>query len=69
MATPATHPVRLHNPAVSMRWYQLCSDKYCEQIIDTSTQYVYEGGTFVNIPGDGSVRSMINTGVKLKMAD
>ena len=58
--TPNTDPV------VTMRWYQLCADPYCEKNLPETTRYASAGGDFLLIPNDGSVRGMKNNGVKLE---
>lgn len=50
---------------VSLRWYHLCSDSFCQQQIPGTTQYAQEGGTYLTIPSDGSVKGFHNNGVRL----
>lgn len=53
------------DPVVSLRWYHLCSDSLCQQQIPGTTQYAQDGGTYLTIPSDGSVRGFHNNGVRL----
>ena len=57
------------DPVTSLRWYTLCADKYCERSLSETTRYASEGGDYVVIPDDGSVRGIKNNGVKLGAAE
>jgi hypothetical protein len=57
------------DPVVSLRWYTLCRDPFCEDTISETTSYASEGGDYVTIPSDGSVRGIKNNGVKLGPAE
>lgn len=54
-------------PVISLRWVQGCTDRYCEDITDAVFAYAPEGGgrAYINIPADGSVQAINNTGVTL----
>lgn len=59
--TPGTGPV------ISLRWIQGCKDRWCEDITDAVFAYAPEGGgqAYINIPADGTVKAVNNTGVVL----
>jgi hypothetical protein len=60
------HATPNNDPVVTMRWFQLCADPYCDQVMSETTEYVQAGGTYVLIPDDGTVKGIKNMGVKLE---